>query len=298
MRTDIRAVAIALIGYLIITSFVSIILVFIAGVIMHGIVYACASFVGLGFIWFCFKSDFYLGDILYVQRAIPRKVFVNALVCVIGIQPVFLLAGRGVELGFHKAGYQITFGTALTQSQGLIFLLLNSILLAPLIEEVLFRGVALRILSRYGRNFAILTSAILFGLYSTSFIQIFHGFVLGLLLAYITFRYSIKWAAALHCSHNLIWELTGVLTLPWYFVYGFLAIFFVWGIIISFRKFRKVRRFADKGRSAQNVYKYFFTAPAILIYIAIALMLAYMETNIIPLDQVHPVDSPLTTPLV
>jgi membrane protease YdiL (CAAX protease family) len=265
---------------------------------MHGIVYACASFVGLGFIWFCFKSDFYLGDILYVQRKIPRKVFVNALVCVIGIQPVFLLAGRGVELGFHKAGYQITFGAAIAQGQGLIFVLLNSILLAPIIEEILFRGVALRVFSRYGRNFAIMSSAILYGLYSTDFVQLAHGFALGLLLAYITFRYSIKWAAVLHCSHNLIWSLIDTLSLPWYYVYGFLAIFFVWGIVISILKFRKVRRFAGKGRSARNVYKYFFTAPAILIYIVIALALACMETNIVPLDQIPPANSPLTTPLV
>jgi membrane protease YdiL (CAAX protease family) len=298
MRTDVRAVAIALIGYLVITSFMSIIMVFIAGFIVHGVVYIASSFVGLGFIWFCFKSEFYLGDILYVQRRIPPKVLVNAIVCAIGIQPVFLLTSRGVELGFNKAGYQITFETAVTQGEGMAFLLLNSILFAPVIEEILFRGVVLRLLSRYGRNFSMLTSAILFGLYSTDFIEFFHGFALGLLLAYITFRYSIKWAVVIHCAHNLIWDLADALQPPWYFVYGFLAIFFVWGIIIAALKFRKVRRFVSKGRSVKNGYKYFFTAPAVLLYMAIALALAAMGSSVIPLDQVKPVDSPLTTPLV
>jgi hypothetical protein len=294
MRTDIRAVAIALIGYLIITSFVSVIMVFIAGVIMHGIVYACASFVGLGFIWFCFKSDFYLGDILYVRRAIPRKVFANALICAIGIQPIFLLANRGVEFAFESAGYKITFGTAIAQGQGLPFLLLNSILLAPLNAEILFRGIALRIFSRYGRNFAMLTSAIMFALYSASFPQIIQSFALGLLLAYITFRYSIKWAAVLHCSHNLVWSLARLIPLPWYFACAFLGIFLVWGIVIAVRKFAKVRRFADKGRSIRNAYKYFFTAPAILIYIAIAIALACMEITVVPLSQIGAATAPTT----
>jgi membrane protease YdiL (CAAX protease family) len=273
-------------------------MIFIAGVIMHGVVYIVSSFVGLGFIWFCFKSDFYLGDILYVQRSIPCKVLVNAIVCAIGIEPIFLLAGRGIELGFHKAGYQITFTSVVTQNEGLIFLLLNSILFAPIIEEILFRGVVLRILSRYGRNFAIMTSAILFGLYSTDFVQFFHGFALGLLLAYITFRYSMKWAVVIHCVHNLTWNLESTLNLPWYYVYGFFAIFFVWGIIVAILKFRKVRRFVGKGRSVKNAYKYFFTAPAVLLYIVIAFALAFMETSVIPLDQIKPVDSPLTIPLV
>jgi membrane protease YdiL (CAAX protease family) len=297
MRTDIKAVAIAMTGYLIITSVARIVMLFFAGAMMNGIVYVASSFVGLGFIWLCFKSDFYLGDILYEQREIPPKVLRNAIICIIGIQPVFQLAAKGIETGFYQAGYQIKFESFDPFNGGLPFILLNTVLLAPLIEEVLFRGVILRILSRYGRNFAIVTSAILFGLYHTDLIEFFHGFICGLLLAYITFRYSIKWAAVLHCISNLVISAVALVDIPWYFSCGFLGIFFVGGVIVAVLKLSKVRRFAKKGRSVKNAYPYFFTAPAVIIYIIIALLLTFLQTSVIPLDQLKPAHSPLTIAL-
>jgi membrane protease YdiL (CAAX protease family) len=293
MRTDIRAVAIAMIGFLIITSLADIIMVFLAGSVAHGAVYLASSFVGLAFIWFCFRSDFYLGDILYEQRAIPRKVFMNSIVCVIGIYLIFRLIGQGVRWLFHEQGYQLTFNTYDPTGRGMVFILLNSIIISPIIEEALFRGVMLRILSRYGRNFAMVTSAILFGLYNTDYIELFHSFALGLLLAYITFRYSIKWAIALHCTNNLVMNAVVIVSayVPWFIIDGILGAFLVWGIIISVRKFAKVRRFAGKGRSAKNAYAYFFTAPAVIIYIIIALLLAFSQTGIVPTDATIPPDS-------
>jgi membrane protease YdiL (CAAX protease family) len=293
MRTDIRAVAIAMIGFLIITSVADIILVFLAGVVMHGVVYLASSFVGLAFIWFCFKSDFYLGDILYERRAIPRKVLFNAIICIVGIQPIFMLISQGIDWGFHEAGYKVTFNAYDPTGHGMLLMLLNSVIIAPIIEEALFRGVVLRVLSRYGRNFAIVASAILFGLFQTNIIDFFHSFLCGLLLAYITFRYSIKWAIVTHCTNNLVMNAVLVAAAPWFVSDGILGVFFVWGIIIAIRKSAKVRRFASKGKSIKNAYAYFFTAPAVIIYIIIAFALAYLQVGLVPLDQLHPDSSPL-----
>jgi membrane protease YdiL (CAAX protease family) len=293
MRTDIRAVAIAMIGFLTITSLADIIMIFLAGGVAHGAVYLASSFVGLAFIWFCFRSDFYLGDILYERRAIPAKVLRNSIVCVVGAYLIFRLISQGLLWGFHEFGYKLTFNTYDPMGRGMVFVLLNSIIFSPIIEEALFRGVMLRILSRYGRNFAIVTSAILFGLYSTDFIELFHAFALGLLLAYITFRYSIKWAAVLHCTNNLVMNavvIAGAYA-PWFIIDGVLGVFLVWGIIVAARKFAKVRRFAGKGRSAKNAYAYFFTAPAVIIYIIIALTLTFLQTGVIPTGDAAPSDS-------
>jgi membrane protease YdiL (CAAX protease family) len=259
---------------------------------IHGIVYLLASLVGMGFIWFCYRGNFGLEAIMEETRAIPTKVFINVFVCMIGLQPVFQLLGQAVEWIYGKAGYAITFSAFSTHNGGLIFVLLNSVVVGPVVEEILFRGVALRALSRYGRNFAIVTGAILFGFYHTDFLQLGHSFAVGLILGYVTFRYSIKWAIVLHCLHNLLMIVVSMLDVPWFINYGFFGIFTLWMIVILIMKSGKIKRYFNKGRSLKNAYAYAFTAPWLLAYIAVTVFLAIAQTHVIPLDQVKEVVSP------
>lgn len=81
-------------------------------------------------------------------------------------------------------------------------------LLAPIIEEWFFRGVVLRRLLPHGERFAIVVSALVFGLFHGNFFQMFFAFTLGLVLAFVAIRtgtllYSI-------CIHILINTLNGV----------------------------------------------------------------------------------------
>lgn len=77
-------------------------------------------------------------------------------------------------------------------------------LLAPVAEEILFRGYILRSLRPYGKRFAILISAFLFGLFHGNLMQIPYAFLVGLLLGYVTVEYSIHWAIGLHVFNNLV----------------------------------------------------------------------------------------------
>ncbi len=76
-------------------------------------------------------------------------------------------------------------------------------LLGPLMEEFLFRVVLLRRLLPYGRTFAVVTSALLFGLYHGNFFQMGYAFAIGLALGYITVRTgSVLHAACMHIFVN------------------------------------------------------------------------------------------------
>ena len=99
--------------------------------------------------------------------------------------------------------------TKLLSNNTLITLILNFILagiLAPIIEETLFRGVIFGSLQTYmGKWTAAAVSAAVFsGLHLQAY-GFFPRFVLGILLAYLYIRYkSIKPAVALHATNNIM----------------------------------------------------------------------------------------------
>jgi acyl-CoA synthetase (AMP-forming)/AMP-acid ligase II len=202
------------------------------------------------------------------------------------------LLGQGIEQLFVFAGKNIEFESLRLTNGGLIFVMLNSIIVSPIVEEALFRGIALRILSKYGRNFAIIVGAILFGLYHTNFLQFGHSFTVGIILGYITFRYSIKWAVVLHCIHNFVMIMIALVNPPWFFVYGFLAIFFLWAIGIIIVKREKIHRWIRKGATKPHAFGHLLGTPYLWAYIVLAILLAAFQTTVEPLDAVHTAINP------
>lgn len=77
-------------------------------------------------------------------------------------------------------------------------------LLAPIAEEILFRGLILRSLQPYGKKTAIFVSALLFGLFHGNIVQTPFAFAVGLVLGYVAVEYSMVWAMALHMFNNLL----------------------------------------------------------------------------------------------
>ncbi|CAM2079329.1 MAG: type II CAAX endopeptidase family protein [uncultured Clostridium sp.] len=78
-------------------------------------------------------------------------------------------------------------------------------ILSPIIEEMMFRGVMLNKLRRYGDKVAIITTAILFGLFHANFSQFFYAVALGIVFAYVTLKTgTIKYSIILHIIVNMM----------------------------------------------------------------------------------------------
>lgn len=78
-------------------------------------------------------------------------------------------------------------------------------ILSPIIEEMMFRGVMLNKLRRYGDKVAIITTAILFGLFHANFSQFFYAVALGMIFAYVTLKTgTIKYSIILHIVVNMM----------------------------------------------------------------------------------------------
>lgn len=84
---------------------------------------------------------------------------------------------------------------------------LLTILIAPIVEEIFFRGMVLRgLLNRYSDRIAIILSALVFALVHMSLVQLLPGFFIGLMLGYVYVRTrrSLSTVILIHLFNNLI----------------------------------------------------------------------------------------------
>ena len=79
------------------------------------------------------------------------------------------------------------------------------VILAPIIEEYIFRKQLIDRMSVYGEKLAVTVSALLFGLFHGNLSQFFYAFALGLLLGYVYLRTGrLRYSAGLHLFINLL----------------------------------------------------------------------------------------------
>lgn len=77
--------------------------------------------------------------------------------------------------------------------------ILVMVILAPLIEEYIFRKVIIDKTRQYGEKMAVFLSALTFGLFHMNLFQFFYAFALGWLLAYVYLRTGrLRYTALLH----------------------------------------------------------------------------------------------------
>ena len=96
-------------------------------------------------------------------------------------------------------------------SGGLVLQILAAGIFGCIVEEISMRGVVYPRMKRYwGKNNAILFSAIVFGIYHLNVVQAVYAFFLGLFFAWVYERYDSLWAPiTAHMSANLFVILVG-----------------------------------------------------------------------------------------
>ena len=78
-----------------------------------------------------------------------------------------------------------------------------AVIIGPIVEEIMFRGILLPRLLPFGEGFAVLTSALLFGLFHGNFSQFFYAFAIGLIFALVTARTGrLRYTVILHVLLN------------------------------------------------------------------------------------------------
>ncbi len=146
-----------------------------------------------------------LGDSLSVHKFKP--VLVPILIFLpycaqqfLGVVATPLNSFISTLFGSYDPGYSSYMGT-----KEIMFTFLSSVVLAPIIEEFMFRGVIMKLLERYGLLRAVIYSSLIFALMHldpTSFVMVF---CLGVIFALVKYMSGSIWPAVLmHASNNFL----------------------------------------------------------------------------------------------
>jgi len=200
---------------------------------------------------------------------------------ILGINAIVTLISYLLLLFFESMGFESgadPIEMLLQDYSGILYV----VLLGPILEEIIFRGAVLRSLERFGQNFAIVVSSLLFGLYHQALFQGIFAFFVGLVLGYCALRFSIKWAMALHVINNGFAVSLSYVPGDDLIAIGILLLVLALGVLSAFFAFNTFRRQLKTGKPTElhfaagmPIVPYYISPadPRITPYIAPAMML-------------------------
>ncbi len=114
-----------------------------------------------------------------------------AMLAIIGCQAasMFIQAIATALTGYTGMSEEMAGALSFSENTAVnVVLVLYAVILGPVLEEIMFRGLALNMFAPANRTFAFIVSSLLFGFMHMNFNQIFNGFLLGLVLGYIALK--------------------------------------------------------------------------------------------------------------
>ncbi|HBT95822.1 MAG TPA: hypothetical protein DEB24_06980 [Coriobacteriia bacterium] len=153
--------------------------------------------------FFMVRGKRYLtADLTRTDEKMKLKEMLVMIGAMFAVQSIFTLGQLLFVDLLARAGTTLPESADIFESMMNLPGILYIVLLGPIVEEIMFRGAIMRALQPYGKNFAIVVSSLLFGLYHLIFLQGIFAFFAGLVLAYCAMRFSLKWAMLLHIMNN------------------------------------------------------------------------------------------------
>ena len=144
----------------------------------------------------------------------PKELFyiflVSEAVMIIG----YFLSSIITSLFEKLLGHEIPNTTAdLIQQTPVGLIILIAVIIGPIVEEIIFRKIAIDKLSIYGDRLAVIVSAIAFGIFHGNFYQLIYATALGIILGYVytKTRKSI-YNCLIHIAVNFIGTVPSLLT--------------------------------------------------------------------------------------
>ncbi len=227
--------------------------------------------VGLAFPFRKAKADLTFGGVLV---GLGVGVVANYITTYLQI----ILESFGIGLSMPDLGVP-------TGTPALIIYLVMLTVAPAFIEEIVFRGVIMQSLRRFGDVFALITSSLIFGIFHLNLIQMPFAFILGLAIGFFVMRTGSIWVGVfIHLINNSIAALFTIAepllsessyTMLYYIESIFvllLGIIAFFPLIIKYKslfKFAKAPGLLSSGKRVQ----YFLTSPALIVAMVIAVLM-------------------------
>lgn len=240
-----------------------------------GMEYLLFSILGVFLVWLITRKKIPNGQVFGENRRMDIHSFFKCFTVFMGIQLPFSLFGSAVEYGLNLFGYTAESGEDIAMGGSLtVSMFLYCSFAGPVAEELIYRWFVMRSLQKYGKSFAIVISAVLFGLMHQNLVQSLFGIAAGLVLGYVAMNYSIKWSVLFHVLNNCLFSevlckaVSGFSdSVQLIIVYGIMLVFFVFAVIVLLKERNHVRSGIKNAMEKRACYKYAFTSLWFLIFI-------------------------------
>lgn len=217
--------------------------------------------------------EYWRNEVFRKEKPMKLGAFFAILCLCAGSQMVNSLWVSGLEALYNLSDKSLMpLLETMSGASDTLSMFLYAAILAPIGEEVLFRGFVLRTLRPYGKRFAILGSAFLFGIYHGNLIQTPYAFLAGLLLGYTAAEYSLGWAIGVHMFNNFV--LADLMTrlmqllpenMAQILQMAIFGGFFVISAVLLLTKRREIAGYIRSEWMDRRVLKCFFTSAGVVV---------------------------------
>ena len=149
------------------------------------------------------------------------KMKFSELFCLFLISEGFMFVGNLIGTYLNTMisatlGKEITNSTAeLIEKSPLWLIALIVVIIGPIVEELIFRKLMIDRLGKYGARFALILSAVAFGLFHGNFYQFFYATLLGFILGYVYINTrNVKYTIIMHMIVNFLGSFVSILITP------------------------------------------------------------------------------------
>lgn len=152
------------------------------------------------------------------------------------------------------------------------FTFISVVILAPIFEELIFRGMILNALTKYNKMFAIIVTSLLFGLLHLNITQAIPAFFMSLVLCYMYVQTdSILVTILAHAGNNLL-VLMSVYSDNFVLITVVIMVFVIYGLITIILKSKEVNAFIKEEKTNENWYARFFKQIPNLLYLIFTIL--------------------------
>ena len=213
------------------------------------------------------------------EHVAPRKMTIQSFAILsaslYGVRFISKLILAGLEKLLLEMGIPITLVVNTTEdiTASIIFVLYLGVL-APVVEEFIFRGFIGYRLERYGKVFTILFTSLLFSLFHANIPQGVFTFMAGIVFAYVALEYGFQWAVAFHMINNFLFAVVVDIYLAQMMNFGDFSIVkvldligFIILVLVLILKWKEIKEYIDVNRGLYGITQITFTRVTIILYI-------------------------------
>ena len=222
------------------------------------------------------------------EHVAPRKMTIQsfAMICasLYGVRFISKLILGGIEKLLFEMGIPATLvaNTSEELTSSIIFVLYLGVM-APVVEEFIFRGFIGYRLERYGKVFTILFTALIFSLFHANITQEVFTFMAGIVFAYVAIEYGFQWAVLFHMMNNFLFAVVVDIYLAQMINLGAFSIVqlldlvgFIILVLVVILKWKDIKEYIDVNRGFHGIAQITFSRVTIILFIIYLLFRTFL----------------------